>query len=255
MVAQALLCHSLRPANDSIPLSMEVPMNKTLRICVIFIATTCCDFAVAAIPPDGVSFSAHYESTVKGMHGEMETQTGKLWVAQGMIRSETLDEGHVMALINNPAKRETLNLVPDQGFYQDVSKRFYLDTSAPSNLPPGMIVITHDLIPGAPGDIFVDRSNPCAGISGATCASLGPDTVDGRQCINWRLTSKNGAWTECVDQKWGLLLKGERSGNTWAVSHIVEGKQHAKLFRVPADLQQTDAGEDIADKTMAPSND
>jgi hypothetical protein len=182
-----------------------------------------------AAPASDVSFSAQVTSMGTSPDGGSMTMTGKLWVSHGMIRRESLDEGHVMVVLNDPAHKKSLHLVPDQGFYEDVS--------ALSGTRGGFY--TDDLIPGGPADVLVhDLKNPCANEPGVHCKRIGPDSVNGRPCEKWRLASAAGKpWTECIDQGLGAIIEQDRNGRLFTLTEIREGPQEASLFLLPTDMK------------------
>jgi len=208
-------------------------------------------FAAAGLVGAGepsASFTAQYKSeNVRSLGGETETLTGKIWVSEGRVRSETLDEGHVMAIIFDPAKHNTFMLVPDQGFYQNVSKRFYEDINKPRPR-----IINYDLIPGGPADILIyDVQNPCAHQEGIVCMRTGSDTVAGRSCDTWQFTDGDGTkWTECIDAGLAIVIKRELAGQVYTLTNIKAGPQNPQLFRVPSNLKLTELDTALAEKEM-----
>jgi hypothetical protein len=77
-----------------------------------------------------------------------------------------------------------------------------------------------------------------------TCKNLGTETVNGRSCDKWLLTSKNGSSTTTwVDQKLHFPIKTQTSeGNSFQLINIKEGDQPASLFAPPSGYRKIDLG-------------
>jgi hypothetical protein len=170
------------------------------------------------------AFSADYRASGPGpgLNRTIEL-TGRVWVSHGKIRQETMDEGHVMILLMEPASQSVIQVVPDQGFYQDASDEVELRS-----------------LPGGPDDFRVYApDNPCERLSTSTCTKLGTETINGRACENWQVVADNQATqTACIDQRLGFIVKKVQDNRTFELTNIFEGKQPPSLFKVPAGLKR-----------------
>lgn len=196
---------------------------------VLFLAGSQVVNSTDAQTTGSMPFTADVSSMGPAPGGGNMTMIGKLWAAKGMLRRESLDEGHVMIVINDTVKHTSFHLVPDQGFYEDVT--------ALSGTMGGFY--TDDLIPGAPANLFVqDPANPCSAMIGAHCVKIGKDAVNNRVCTKWKVTDKSAkSWTECVDEKLRAMIQMDQGGRSFTLTNIQEGDQQASLFKVPADLK------------------
>lgn len=178
---------------------------------------------IAGVPK--ASFSSNYTSAQIMPNGKSMKMSGQLWVRDGKIRRETIFEGHVMDLIIDTNSHKTLSLVPDQGFYEDVSNK----------------LAAMSAMPGGPGDFnfFVANTrNPCSAMKNTQCSSERSDSVGGRTCQVWSFKTPTGAeWSECIDGHLPIALRTERAGRTIELTGIKEGAQSARLFRPPPELK------------------
>jgi hypothetical protein len=197
-------------------------MNHLSGICaasiVLAVGVT---YAIAA--PPSPAFSADYSASGPGLHGSLITVAGMVWVAHDKIRRETLDEGHLMVFLIDPAAHTVTQLVPDQGFYADTS-----------NLP-GL-----ESMPGGPSDFLpYDPTNPCANRADVVCTSKGVQTIRGRACVSWRLKHSTGSTVDgCIDRKLGFMVEKSEGDRHFEMSNIREGIQDARLFEIPSDLKK-----------------
>jgi len=200
-------------------------MRAVLRSGAILAGLGLSSAAFAATASSSASFSADYAISGSGPKGAAMTMRGKLWAAHGKVRREVVFEGHVMALIIDTSRNVTLNVVPDQGFYEDVSNKLDLMNA----------------MPGGPADfnVFIrNQANPCDGDSALTCASGDLQMVDGRSCRSWAITPREGdSWNECIDQQLSVVIKKEQRGRSMELTNIKVGKQRPALFQPPPDLR------------------
>jgi hypothetical protein len=174
----------------------------------------------APLPP---SYSADFSATGPAFEGKVATVSGTIWVANGTIRRETLDEGHLMVYLITPADRTVLQLVPDQGYYADASKIDVLRATL-----------------GGPNDFLpYDPKEPCSQLGQVTCLDLGTQTVGGRRCANWQFTYSDGKiMTGCIDVRIGFMVQTRQDNRTFELTNIQEGPQPPSLFSVPAELSR-----------------
>lgn len=169
-----------------------------------------------------LSFSALYSSTSSGSgQGRMNmSMSGTIFVGDGKVRTEGLDQGHVMAHIIDPTQHTAYMLVPDQGFYEDDSH---------GGMPA--------LPPDAPSFLAYDRDNPCAGAAGVTCSKQDAASVGDRPCDNWQFNQAGNSWVGCIDRKTGLMLRKQLGNRTFEMHDVRFGAQDPKLFVIPSDLK------------------
>jgi hypothetical protein len=178
-------------------------------------------FVHAATAP--VSFSATYQSTSRAAvqnPAEMGRK-GTIWVANGKIRTEYLDEGHVMAHIMDPAQHTLYLMVPDQGFYEDDSK---------GGIPA--------LPRKAPTVWIYNVADPCSSDTGTTCTHVGVDNVDGRACESWQFARDSESWTVCIDKSTGIALRKIEGDHTFELANVKVGKINPRLFELSPGLKK-----------------
>jgi len=197
-------------------------MFKLHQSVLLLLLAICVNRSVLAAHP-AVSFSASYTSTVVGAGDGGRSMSGKVWVSQGKIRRETEHEGHVMVLLVDPANHKYLQLVPDQGIYEDVGGKL-ADVKA---------------MLGGPADLFVDNPHfPCRSQEGLSCTATGTATVDGRKCDEWLYSDREvNEWSECIDQSLPILIEKKQPGRIFELTNIRVGHIDPKLFKVPPDLK------------------
>jgi hypothetical protein len=194
-------------------------MKATRTIQIALLSSACALVAGTGWGQATPEFSADYVTTSVAPAGR-GPQTTKVYVAQGFLRTESLDRGHVMATVQDYARQKSIQIVPDQGWYAES------DLQAGRGGGRGPDVHQHDI------------NNPCADQEGTTCAKIGIDMVDGRSCDNWEFTGKDGKkWTACFDQQIHLLLRRVADGRTSELRNIKLGKQDPSLFRPAPDLK------------------
>src|SRR5580704_5180601 len=116
----------------------------------------------SAAPAGGVAPSAPSVAPGgPGGRGGRGPQRTKIFVAPGFLRTDGLDRGHVMSNVQDFARQKNIQIVPDQGWYNE------------TDLQPGRGGRGPDLRQ-------YDLSNPCAGQDGISCTKIGTDAVDGR---------------------------------------------------------------------------
>ena len=149
--------------------------------------------------------------------------TGKMYMGQGAMRMDMEHDGQQSVMITRFANKTVDILMPKQ--------QMYMEFNAGQNAMrrgPGM----DQLKP-------YDPKNPCSAEEGATCKNLGTETVNGRMCDHWQVTSKEGKVSDLwIDQKLHFPIKGTNADTTWLLTNIKEGDPGASLFEVPADYKK-----------------
>lgn len=78
---------------------------------------------------------------------------------------------------------------------------------------------------------------------GTSCRRIGSDTVNGRSCVKYEATNKNGDLTTFwIDPKLRFPVKGQSKSGSWELRNIQEGSQPASLFEIPAGYNKFDMG-------------
>jgi outer membrane lipoprotein-sorting protein len=134
-----------------------------------------------------VEFSAEmYQKAPQGQ----EVQ-GKIHVGKDRMRTEMTQGGQQMIQIVDNAQRVQWMINPAQ--------RSYMEQRAPADGP-------------APAPAKAG-GNPCEGMPGATCRSLGSDPLQGRAAEKWELTmtqqGQSYTMTQWIDQERGMPLRQE----------------------------------------------
>ena len=131
-------------------------------------------------------------------------------------------------MITNFSTKTTDTLLPEQHMYME----FKADQV--QGRRPGM---------GPNINSIPDPNNPCANEQGTTCKNLGVEQVNGRSCVHWQITDKNGkvgnVW---IDQKLHFPIKTVDEDSKWELSNIQEGEPAASLFEIPSGYQKMDMG-------------
>ncbi len=185
--------------------------------------------AAQMMGPQPFSADATFSGTAHGSREATEMQ-GKMYFDRNHMRME-MEAGPRggMVMISNFQTKVVDMLMPSQQMY------FEHRMDENSNMRR----------PGAPPSIkpFADPSNPCANDEGATCKNLGTETVNGRVCDHWQITSKDGKVTNAwVDKKIHFPIKSVTPDGTWELSNIKEGEPDASLFQIPAGYHKMDMG-------------
>lgn len=125
----------------------------------------------------GATFSADMVRTT----GDGQESTGKMYVADGRVRTEMTQDGHQVIRITDTQRQVEWILFPDQRSYTERS----------GNTGPG----------GAPvSDADVARKDPCVGVPGLVCRELGEEVVGGRLAVGWEMTSTQQGQTLTGEQ-------------------------------------------------------
>lgn len=185
-------------------------------------------WAVAQVPQLN-PFSADLQVTSTRMRASSQEMNGKIYVDKSHMRIDMNGgpQGGVI-MITNLATKVTDTLVPAQHMYMEFN----------GNQMPGRR-------PGMAPNIksYPDPNNPCANQEGVTCKNMGVEDVNGRSCVHWQITDKNGkvgnVW---IDQKLHFPIKASDNDSTWQLSYIQDGQPAASMFEVPAGYQKMDMG-------------
>jgi len=136
----------------------------------------------------GVAFSA--DMIRKG--GDGQESTGKMYVSDGRVRTEMMQDGSEVVRITDTTRRVEWILFPEQHNYMERG-----GTSGPGGQP----------VSGAD----VSQKDPCAGVPGLVCRKIGEETISGRPAVGWEMASsqqgqdlKGEQW---VDQERGVPLR------------------------------------------------
>jgi hypothetical protein len=182
----------------------------------------------AQVMPQLTPFSADMQFTSNRMGGSTQTMTGKMYVGQGNMRMDLTSgpQGNAV-MITNFTTKTTDALMPDQHMYMEFKADQMM---ARRGMGPNISSIP-------------DPNNPCANQQGATCKNLGVEQVNGRSCVHWQVTDKNGkvgnVW---IDQQLHFPIKATDGDSTWELSNIKEGAPAASLFQIPDGYQKMDLG-------------
>ncbi len=136
----------------------------------------------------GVQFSA--EMVSRGP--DTPPSTGKMYVGDGRMRVEMMQEGREIVRINDQNRHIEWILFPDQKSYLERAAPEGEDGPAPMPAPSA-------------------ETNPCVGLQGVTCHRAGEEDVAGRPAIKWEMTVTHDGQTlsgaQWIDVQRGLPLK------------------------------------------------
>jgi len=194
---------------------------------VLSVVLLLCSWATAQVP-QLTPFSADVQVTSSRMKGSQD-MTGKVYVDHGHMRMDM--NGTPMggvAMITNFATKKTDTLMLAQHMYME------FDGNQAQGHRPGM---------GPNIKSYPDPNDPCANQEGVTCKNLGVEDVNGRSCVHWQITDKNGkvgnVW---IDQKLHFPIKATDNDSSWQLTNIQEGQPAASMFEIPAGYQKMDVG-------------
>ena len=195
---------------------------------ILLVAWLLSSWAVAQLP-QLAPFSADLQVTSTRMTGSSHEMNGKVYVDRTHLRID-MSGGPLgdTIMITNLATKTTDALMPAQHMYMEFN-----GTQMPGRRP-GM----------APNiKSYPDPNEPCANQEGVTCKNLGVEPINGRSCVHWQITDKNGkvgnVW---IDQKLHFPIKAADSDSTWELTNIQESQPAASMFGVPPGYQKMDMG-------------
>jgi outer membrane lipoprotein-sorting protein len=178
--------------------------------------------------PQLTPFSADMQVSSTHANGAHETD-GKIFITRDHMRMEMQGgpRGQVI-MITTFSTKTTDMLMPEHHMYME----FKADESQTRRAA---------MMPSVKP--FTDPSNPCANSEGSTCKNMGVEDVNGRSCVHWEITDKNGKVSNVwIDQKLHFPIKTVSSDSTWQLTNIKEGQPDASLFEIPTGYQKMDMG-------------
>jgi len=182
-----------------------------------------------------VPFSADEIMTTQGRLGAPQTMTGKIYVGKARLRTDMNVGGRGnMATIINLETKETIILMLDQKMAMNMSAMAGMAGRGMGGPKP----------PIDTSKPF-DPEHPCSVSADMTCAPAGNETVNGRECQKWMITSKspNGGTTTStawVDMRLRFPVKTVGDSFSLELKNIVEGAQPDNLFAIPPDFKVMD---------------
>jgi len=203
------------------------PQTRGVFAIVSAVLLLCC-WAAAQVP-QLTPFSADIQVTSTRMQGPSKEMSGKVYVDRNHMRIDMgggPQGGAIM--ITNLETKTTDTLLPAQHMYMEFNAGQMMGRR------PGM---------GPNIKSYPDPNDPCAHQEGVTCKNLGVEQVDGRSCVHWQITDKNGkAGNVWIDQKLHFPIKAADNDSTWELTNIQEGQPPASMFEIPPGYQKMDMG-------------
>ncbi len=175
-----------------------------------------------ALIPHTVAQAVQFSATAVQTATEGKTMTSKLYVGDGVVRTETSHEGQTRISIMDKKRRIAWMLNPEKQEYVEMRGPAPSAQDRPSRSP----------LPDEPG-------SPCQeGREGFTCNKLGIENINGRQTEKWEfITTQQGQTMRAVfwfDRKLRTPIRKEFPGSHVSeLRDIREGTQPAHLFAVP----------------------
>jgi hypothetical protein len=203
------------------PCSTQEESMRAIRICF----AVCAALAVCGSPSRaqvGQPFLADLKSTLSrtGI-----TSTGKIYFSPPKIRMDTNSHGRESIMIIDASTKTSYMLMPQQHAYME----FHVDATKPSAQRPPAATPSYD------------PAHPCP--AGATCKRAGTETVNGRVCENWEMTTARGTTRMCIDQKLMYPIKTVMAdGAMTELSNVKEGKPDPSVFEIPAGYRKMEMG-------------
>jgi len=162
----------------------------------------------------GAAFSA--DMVRKG--GDGQESTGKMYVSDGRVRTEMIQDGSQVVRITDTTRRMEWILFPEQHSYMERGGNAGLGGPAASGTD-------------------ISQKDPCAGVPGLVCRKIGEETIAGRQAVGWEMTSTQQGQTlkgeQWVDQERGVPLRqmmpnGQKMELNLVGSESLEGRMVEK---------------------------
>ncbi len=175
-----------------------------------------------AFIPHAVAQAVQFSATAVQTAAEGKTMTSKLYVGDGVVRTETSHEGQTRISIMDKKRRIAWMLNPE--------KQEYVERRGPA--PSAQDKPSRPQVPDEPG-------SPCQeGREGFTCNKLGVENINGRQTEKWEfITTQQGQTMRAIfwfDRKLRTPVRKEFPGSHVSeLRDIREGTQPAHLFTVP----------------------
>ncbi|SRR5258707_4652338 len=193
----------------------------------IWVHFAACVFLVTSVTSahawqGGQPFSADSSTTLARTS---EKTAGKIYVSPPKMRMDSTSKGHETIMIIDSNTKTSYMLMPQQHMYMEIHASQGGILTRPEQTPPASF----------------DPKHPCP--AGITCKKVGTETINGRVCEKWEITTKSGTTTSWVDQKLFYPIKTvTASGYVTELSNIKEGRPNASLFEVPAGYRKMDMG-------------
>jgi hypothetical protein len=193
---------------------------------------------MAALAPsprgNAQEFSANIVTT--NPRGETASKPSAVYVMNGKVRFETPDLPTGFFLVSDD---------PDTAYFVRPTARVFMDAGGSSRLP--QLVVPLD--PGDPCRRWQAMAKAVGLIDPNTqegvqwrCTRIGNETIDGRDAIHYRAVApqdlQRAAW---IDARLRFPLKiVAEDGTTFELKNIVEERQTASQFEIPADFRKFD---------------
>lgn len=161
--------------------------GKTILSCACGVFYSLLIGTSALATPASVQFSA--DTYQKSPQGE---NSGKIFVGDGVVRSDMTQNGQTITQIIDTQKNITWIIYPAQQSYSRFSG------TGPS--PVG-------------NEQSAGERSPCQGMKGAKCSRMGEEQVNGRSAVKWRVEfswqGKQYTSTQWIDKERGLALRSD----------------------------------------------
>ncbi len=172
--------------------------------------------------PHAFAETTQFSATAVQTDPEGKTRMSKLYVGDGVVRTESSYEGQTRISITDSKQRVAWMMNP--------AKQEYVEMRGPA--PTQQRQESRPRMPDDPG-------SPCqAGTEGFSCNKLGVESIDGRPADKWEfITTQQGQTMRAVfwfDHRLRTPIRKEFPGGYLSeLRDIQEGTQPAHLFTVP----------------------
>lgn len=184
----------------------------------IFLCAALVSLAAAQVPQFS-PFSADAQITSTGDQGTSQ-MPAKIFVGSGHMRVNLSAKDHQLATIRDFSSRTVAVLLVEQ--------ETYIEHPIGMLAGHGPIGNTDDLRP-------FDPQNPCFASPEVSCKKIGVESVSGRTCQHWQITSKDGNVSNVwIDEKLHFPIKMTSDYGSVLLTNIKEGEPAASLFQIPA---------------------
>ena len=180
-----------------------------------------------ALVPQAAAESVQFSATAVHTDPEGKATTSKLYVGDGVVRTDSSHDGQTRISIMDKNRRIAWMLNPQ--------KQEYVEMRGPA--PSGPAESSQPSMPDDPG-------SPCqTAREGFTCNKLGVETVNGRETDKWEfIRTQRGQRMRAVfwfDRKLRTPIRKEFPGDYVSeLRDIQEGVQPAQLFTVPREYKK-----------------
>jgi len=167
------------------------------------IHTLCAASIALPLPVRSAASGAEFTAQTRQVGPQGVMGTGRIFVADGRMRTELSQAGHTIVQI--------LDQAHGRGYTLDPTRKVYMEQSMGTGGPG-----SGSTLGPAPPDPTQD---PCAGVVGQTCRQLGGDEVAGRPAIKREIDSRDAEGqplktTQWIDAERGVVLRSEGSDGT-----------------------------------------